>query len=115
MLAIKGLKRATSANALLGILVGCNLSGPVSAPLPPPPGGIASLPDAADGAGDGTGGQPGTEHAACLARVATVMRKYVDECTSEGEAKRTCLLAAREHYRDDRILCNSLPGGRGSR
>lgn len=43
------------------------------------------------------------------------MRKYVDECTSEGEAKRTCLLAAREHYRDDRILCNSLPGGRGSR
>lgn len=115
MLTIKRLKIAASASALLGILAGCNLSRPVSAPLPPPPGGIASLPDATGGAGDSVGAHPGREHADCLARVATAMSKYVDECTSAGETKRKCALAARERYRSDRITCGPLPGGRGSR
>ena len=112
---IKRLKIATGASALLGILAGCNLSGPVSAPLPPPPGGIASLPDATGGAGDSVGAHPGREHADCLARVATAMSKYVDECTSAGETKRKCVLAARERYRSDRITCGSLLPRRGSR
>jgi len=115
MLAIKRLKIAASASALVGILAGCNLSRPVSAPLPPPPGGIASLPDATGSAGDSVGAHPGREHADCLARVATAISKYVDECTSAGETKRKCALAARERYRSDRITCGSLPGGRGSR
>ena len=112
---IKRLKIAAGASALLGILAGCNLSRSVSAPLPPPPGGIASLPDATGGAGDSVGAHPGREHADCLARVATVMSKYVDECTSAGETKRKCALAARERYRSDRITCDSLLPRRGSR
>ncbi len=111
----KRLKIAASAGALLGILAGCNLSSPVSAPLPPPPGGIASLPDATDDSGDSAGAHPGREHADCLARVATVMSKYMDECTSAGATKHKCSIAASERYRSDRVACDSLLPRRGSR
>lgn len=115
MITIERLQIATGASALLGILVGCNLSRPVSAPLPPPPGGIASLPDATDGSGDRAGAHPGREHADCLAHVATVMSKYMDQCASTGETKRKCSIAASERYRSDRIACDSLLPRRGSR
>ena len=115
MLTAKRLKIAASAGALLGILAGCNLSSPVSAPLPPPPAGIGSLPDATGGSGESVGAHPGREHADCLARAATVRSKYVAECISAGETKHKCAIAASERYRTDRIACDSLLPRRGSR
>ena len=93
-----------TALVVFSLALGCGRGGDPSSvpPLPPPPGGIGTLPDATV-----QGGTDRRDYSRCADAVRSAWEQFVVEC-SRSMLKQECMELAAERYKSQKALCESL-------